>query len=342
MAVTTTVQELADILGATIEGIAEGNITGIGAIESAGAGMVTFCASSAYQKFLATTRASCVIVAADANVSRKDICVLRVKDPFAAFTAVQKYFAGKLPSQIPPGIHPTALIPSSSHIGKNPAIGPYVTIGERVRIGENAVIYPHVSIGDDVVIGADCLIYPRVTVYNGSNIGERIIIHAGAVIGSDGFGFAPKDGAYEKIPQTGIVVIGNDVEIGANSTIDRATLGETRIGNGCKIDNLVQIAHNVVIGEHTIICAQVGIAGSTKIGSHVTLAGQAGIADHVELGDNVVITAQSGVSKSLAEPGMYRGSPAQPLHAALKIEVMNRQLPEVIAGIRKELNDRKS
>ena len=188
------VREIAEVLGASLEGESGVSITAIGAIETAPPGTITFCASAEYQKFLATTKASCVIVAREATVPRSDICVMRVPDPFAAFTRLQRFFAETSPAPFPPGIHPTALIPGTAQIGANAAMVPYVTIGERAVIGENAVIYPRVTIGNDVAIGAQCLLYPGVSVYHRCIIGARAIIHAGAVIGSDGFGFAPKDG----------------------------------------------------------------------------------------------------------------------------------------------------
>ena len=339
MKTTVTAKELATILGASVEGNPEEAISSLGAIETAARGQISFCASAQYQKYLVTTGASCVIVALDTDVQRKDLTVIRVADPFSAFTALQRHFASLAPPPIAPGISPAAIIHPSVRLGNNIAVGPCAVIAERVSIGENAQVYPNVSIGNDVTIGAGTVIYPNVTIYNGCKIGARNIIHAGTVIGADGFGFVAKGEGYEKVFQTGIVVVEDDVEIGANVTIDRATLGETRIGRGTKIDNLVQIAHNVVIGENAIICAQTGIAGSTKIGAHVTLAGQAGIVDHIEIANNVIVTAQSGVSKSIATPGAYRGSPAQPLRQTLKNEAVNRRLPELIDSLFNELKN---
>jgi UDP-3-O-[3-hydroxymyristoyl] glucosamine N-acyltransferase len=230
------------------------------------------------------------------------------------------------------GIHPTALIPASSKLGKNISLGAYVVVGEEAIIGDNTKVGPCSVIGKQARIGADCLLYPRVVVYHQCQIGARVIIHAGAVIGSDGFGFAPKpDGSYEKIPQLGIVIVEDDVEIGANATIDRATIGETLIRRGVKIDNLVQIAHNVVIGENTGIAAQTGISGSTKIGRNCMLAGQVGIAGHLEIADRTIIFAQSGIHQNIEEPGkVYFGYPADEARKAQRAYAALKMLPEMI------------
>ncbi|HZV11948.1 MAG TPA: UDP-3-O-(3-hydroxymyristoyl)glucosamine N-acyltransferase, partial [Candidatus Kapabacteria bacterium] len=251
-----------------------------------------------------------------------------------AFMQIQKYFAPPAPG-IPAGIHPLASVAASAIVAKSAAIGAFSVIGENAVIGEGAVIHPHVALGDSVEIGAGSVIYPHVTVYYGCKIGGNVTIHAGTVVGSDGFGFAESSGAYEKIPQLGIVVIEDEVEIGANCTIDRAAIGETLIKRGCKIDNLVQIAHNVAIGENTIIVAQAGVSGSTKLGKHVILAGQAGVVGHIELVDNVIVTAQSGVSKSLMKPGMYMGSPAREYHTALRSEAVQRKMPELMEELQR-------
>jgi len=334
-----TLKEISERIGGTLEGNPRQKVFKFAEIDKAGEGDIAFCANQKYLKYIETTQASCVILDYGVPASRTDISIIRVPDAYAAFMKMQQYFASAAPPAFPAGIHPTALISKSAKIGENVAIGPYAVISERAVIGDNTAIYPHVTLGDDTSFGEDCIIYPHVSVYRGSKIGRRTIIHSGAVIGSDGFGFAESDGKHEKIPQLGIVVIGDDVEIGANTTIDRATLGETVIGSGSKIDNLVQIGHNVVIGENAIIVAQSGVSGSVKIGQHVTLAGQSGIAGHLEIGDNVIITAQSGVGKSITKPGMYLGSPVQEYRTALKAESMRRKLPELIEELNR-LKDR--
>lgn len=326
---TISLQEIAKLVGGVLEGNAQEKIGKVAEIEHASAGEITFCANPKYQKFIETTHASCIIVNTDTQVSRRDISVIRVADAYAAFMQVQKHFAPPAP-KIFAGVHPSAVVASTANVAKSVSIGAHAFVGENAVIGENVVIHPNATIGDGVEIGAGSVIYPHVTVYYGCKIGSKVTVHAGTVIGSDGFGFAESSGAYEKVLQLGIVVIEDDVEIGANCTIDRATIGETHIKRGCKIDNLVQIAHNVAVGENTIIVAQSGVSGSTKLGKHVILAGQAGVVGHIELVDNVVVTAQSGVSKSLMKPGMYMGSPAREYHTALRSEATQRKLPELI------------
>jgi UDP-3-O-[3-hydroxymyristoyl] glucosamine N-acyltransferase len=230
------------------------------------------------------------------------------------------------------GIHSTAIVPSSATIGKNISIGAYAVIGEQVVVGDNSKIGAGCIIGNQTLIGSDCILYPDVIVYHQCKIGNRVILQSGAVIGSDGFGFAPKpDGSYEKIPQLGIVVIEDDVEIGANTTIDRATIGDTHIHRGVKIDNLVQIAHNVVIGENTVIAAQTGISGSTKVGKNCMLAGQVGLAGHIEIADRTIIMAQSGVHQNIREQGKsYFGYPADEARKAQRVYIAMKMLPDML------------
>jgi UDP-3-O-[3-hydroxymyristoyl] glucosamine N-acyltransferase len=234
----------------------------------------------------------------------------------------------------PEKIHSTSLLGEEVTIGKEVYIGPYVIIEDRVKLSDKVVILAGSFIGENTAIGENTLIYPRVTIRENVNIGKNVIIHSGTVIGSDGFGYAKEKGTYHKIPQVGKVVLEDDVEIGANVTIDRATLGETRIKKGTKIDNLVQIAHNVQIGENTIVVAQVGISGSTKVGKNVTLAGQVGLVGHIEIGDNVIVAAQSGVSKSLHPGKIYFGYPAREHSKARKIEAVVSLLPQYVEKIR--------
>jgi UDP-3-O-[3-hydroxymyristoyl] glucosamine N-acyltransferase len=233
-------------------------------------------------------------------------------------------------------VHPAAIVAKSANIGKDVAIGPGVVVGEHCRIGDNATLYPGVVLYDDVKIGNNSVLHANVVVREQCNIGANVIVHSGTVIGSDGFGFAPKqDGSYEKIPQRGIVVVEDDVEIGANCAIDRATIGETRIRRGAKLDNLIQIAHNVVIGEHTVIAGQTGVSGSTKIGRNCVIAGQVGFAGHLQIADRSTFGAQSGVSRSLLEAGKtYFGYPAKEHRQAFRIEGALRQLPELLVEIR--------
>ena len=318
--------EIADFLHGELVGDPQIDITGLAKIQEASPGQLTFLANPKYAKFLESTRATAVLVGKIEDITA--IAQIIVEDPYLAFLEVLELFYPPAEPDFS-GIHPLAVIAASAKLGENVRLGPHVYIGEKVEIGANTIIYPQSVILDEVRIGNDCRIYPRVSVRERCVIGNRVIIHDGAVIGSDGFGFAPQGGKYKKIPQMGIVKISDDVEIGANSTIDRATLGETLIGAGCKIDNLVQIAHNVEIRENTVIAAQTGVSGSTKIGRHVTLAGQVGIVGHVEIGDNAIVAAQSGVSKDIPAGEVWFGYPASTLTKQKRIEASLRHLPDI-------------
>jgi len=339
------VKDIAGLLHGSIVGDADIEISHVAKIEEAGAGDITFLANPKYEKYLASTRASAVIVSRDLdekklNGSKRQIAFVKVDDPYISFLQLlQTLEATDVLSFT--GIHSSAVIASSADLSSSVAVGANVVIGDRVRVGQNSKIAHGSVIGDDVIVGADVRIYPNVTVRERCRIGDRVIIHSGAVIGSDGFGFAPdKDGRYIKIPQVGNVVLEDDVEIGANCTIDRATLGETLIKRGVKLDNLVHVAHNVVIGENTMIAAQAGIAGSTKVGKNVRMGGQVGIIGHIEIADNVTLIAQSGVSKSLTKPGTtYFGAPAKEQRAAFRIEAALRHLPELVEEV-KHLRER--
>jgi UDP-3-O-[3-hydroxymyristoyl] glucosamine N-acyltransferase len=228
----------------------------------------------------------------------------------------------------PPGIHPTAVIGERVTLGQQLTIGAYVVIADGAVIGDRTVIYPHVYIGNETVLGTDCLIYPQVSIRERCQLGHRVILHSGVVIGSDGFGYASVEGVHHKIPQVGTVVVEDDVEIGANTCLDRARFGRTRIGKGTKIDNLVQIAHNVETGHHCIIVGQAGVAGSTKLGDHVTLAGQCGISGHLQIGDHAIVTGKAGVSKNVPPRAVVRGSPAQEIKSCQMQEIAVRRLPQ--------------
>jgi UDP-3-O-[3-hydroxymyristoyl] glucosamine N-acyltransferase len=322
--------EIAEYLQGELVADSDLEIIGLAKIESAKPGELTFLANRKYTKYLNETHASAVIVLK--NQQSVKLPHIKVDDPYLAFLKVLKLLhSGELPKFS--GIHSTVIIPDSAIIGDRVTIGAYVYLGEGVRIGNNTIIYPNCTILDNVIIGENSVIYPNVSIRENCQIGNHVILHNGAVIGSDGFGFVPMDDRYEKIPQIGRVVIGNDVEIGANTTIDRATMGETIIKKGCKIDNLVQIAHNVVIEENTVIAGQSGISGSTKIGKHVTMAGQVGIVGHVTIGDNAVLAAQSGITKDMPEGEIWFGSPALPIMKQKKIEVCLRHLPELTKKI---------
>ncbi|MGZ8487097.1 MAG: UDP-3-O-(3-hydroxymyristoyl)glucosamine N-acyltransferase [Candidatus Binatia bacterium] len=258
---------------------------------------------------------------------------LEAADPYIAFAKILQLFAPAL--ALAQTCSPQSSIDPSSVIGAGVTVFPHAFVGARAKVGDNSVLYPGVFVGADVEIGRDCMLHPNVAVRDGCRIGDRVILHAGVVIGSDGFGYAGRGESRVKIPQVGIVVIEDDVEIGANTTVDRATLGQTVIRRGAKIDNLVQIAHNVIIGEHSVVAAQAGIAGSTKVGKNVTIAGQVGIVNHVEIGDGAMIGPQSGIPKSVP-PGVILsgGIAAAPHHEWLKVMTLLPQLPKLWASVR--------
>jgi UDP-3-O-[3-hydroxymyristoyl] glucosamine N-acyltransferase len=328
---------IADFLHGELAGNPEIEITGLAKIQEASSGQLTFLANPKYAKFIESTQASAVLIAKDQ--AAPSIAHIRVVDPYLAFLEVLEIFYPFIKPDFG-GIHPQSVIAQTATLGSEVQIGPNVYIGESVVVGDNTIIYPNSVIMDQVMIGSDCRIYSRVSIRERCKIGNRVIIHDGTVIGSDGFGFVPQGEKYKKIPQMGIVRIEDEVEIGSNCTIDRATLGETVICTGCKLDNLVQIAHNVEIAANTVIAAQTGVSGSTKIGKHVTLAGQVGIVGHIEIGDNAVIAAQSGVSKNVPAGEVWFGYPASQLTRQKRIEASLRHLPELnkkLASLEKKL-----
>jgi UDP-3-O-[3-hydroxymyristoyl] glucosamine N-acyltransferase len=325
------ISEIAREIGAVVDGNPDAEIVGVGKIEESKRGEITFLANPKYEKYIETTKATAVIVSESFKTRRTDIVLLRAKDPYVAFVFALKKL---MPTRelLSAGVHPSAYISPDAKIGEGARIGAFASILGNARIGNRTAVFPNSTIGNGTEIGDDCSIYSNVSIYGDMKIGNRVIIHAGTVVGSDGFGFAPKDdGTYEKIPQMGIVLIEDDVEIGSNCTIDRATLGETKICRGAKIDNLVQVAHNVVIGENTVVAAQTGISGSTKIGKHCMIGGQVGFAGHLEIADNTNFGAQSGVPKSIKDSGKtFLGYPARELRETHKIWAASEMLPKVI------------
>ena len=325
--------EVAQLIGGEVTGDGNVEISGIGKIETANPEEITFIANPVYEKFFSGTSAGAVVVSKRFNpalyerLDDRQVPLVIVDDPYLSFLTLLDYFSPQTELQ-KIGIHETAIVMDTAEIsGEDVRIGPQVFIGEKVKIGKRVSILPNTVILAGAEIGDDVLIYPNVTVYNGCKIGKRVIIHSGTVIGSDGFGQAKNaDGTFQKIPQKGIVVIGDDVEIGSNCTIDRATMGETIIHNGVKLDNMIQIAHNVEIGENTVIAAQSGIAGSTKIGKNCMIGGKVGIVGHITIADGVILTAATNVSKSITESGMYSGYRAQPMRAELRQEAAIRSL----------------
>lgn len=337
-----TLKEIAELVDGEVVGNDDVVITGVSGIREAGEGDITFLANPKYSPLIEKTRASAIITGRDIEATSKPI--VRTQNPSLAFAKIVSSFA---PCEIrhPQGIHPAAVLGKDVNLGREVAIGPYAVIEDGVSIGDNTIIYAGCFIGHHSRIGSQTLIYPNVSIRERITVGSRVIIHSGTVIGSDGFGFVTIDGLHNKIPQIGTVEIGDDVEIGANVTIDRARFDKTVVGKGTKIDNLVQIAHNVVIGENSIIVAQVGISGSTSIGNNVTLAGQVGVVGHISIGDNAIVMAQSGVSKAVAPNTVAWGYPAKPQDVAKRINACVQNLPRLfntVAKLKKKIEELES
>ena len=323
-------EELARLVGGDVIGAPDIVITGVAGIKEARQGEITFLANSKYESYLATTRASAVIADRDGGSPKP---IIKVSNPYLAFLKVMSLFSGDSSGRRQRGIHPTAIIEPGAVIGTDVSIGACCYIGEHAVLGDRTTVLPLVCICDDAKIGEDCFIYPHVTVREQCEIGNRVILHAGVVIGSDGFGYAKDGELNRKIPQIGIVRIEDDVEIGANAAIDRATTDVTLIKRGAKIDNLVQIAHNVVVGENSILAAQVGVSGSTQLGRNVVLAGQAGLVGHIKIGDNAMVGAQGGVTKSIPANTKVSGYPAREHGLARKIYALIARLPELFREV---------
>lgn len=326
-----TLKEIAEFVGGDCLGNPNIVITGISGIKEAREGDITFLANDKYLPCVEDTLASAIIVSRNVKITSKP--VIQTDDPSLAFAKIASLIFNNEAKHFE-GIHPTAILGKNVKLGENIALGPYVVIGEKAELGDNTVIYPNCFIGSSVKIGKDSLIYSNVSIRENVLIGNRVIIHSGTVVGSDGFGFATVKGAHHKIPQIGIVVIEDDVEIGANVTIDRARFDKTIIGRGTKIDNLVQIAHNVVIGQNSIIVAQAGISGSTVIGNNVTIAGQAGLVGHITVGDGAILAAQAGITKSVPANSFVSGYPAKPHHEALRVNACVQNLPKLYETVK--------
>lgn len=325
-----TLKELAQLVGGTCQGPEDLIIRGLAAIQQAGPDEITFVARPKFAAQIGASRAGAFIVSPElAQVPRP---LIITADPYLAYAKIATVFAP--PPRRWPGISNQAYLGANCTLGEDVSIGPFVCLGDNVTLGDRTTLMPGTVIGQGVTIGADTLVYANVTIGDHCVVGSRVIIHSGTVIGADGFGFAPDGATYYKIPQLGTVVIEDDVEIGANCTIDRGALGETRIGRGVKIDNLVMVAHNVVIGENSILVAQVGISGSTQVGRNAVLAGQVGLVGHITIGDGVRIGAQSGVTNSVPAGQVLMGSPALPLSDYKRMKAVQKKLPEVYERLR--------
>lgn len=326
---TFSAHQIAVLIKGNIEGNADTTVDSFGKIEEAKNGQLAFLANPKYEDFLYTTQASAVIISDKLELKQPVSCTLiRVADPYSAFASLLHYYE-QLKTQQLNGVQEPSYISPTSKKGDNVFIGAFAYIGDLSEIGNNVKIFPGVYIGNNVKIDDNSLLHPGVKIYHDCVIGKNVTIHAGSVIGGDGFGFAPQeDGSFKKVPQIGNVIIEDNVEIGSNATIDRATIGSTIIRAGAKLDNLIQIAHNVEVGHNTVIAAQAGVSGSTKIGNNVMIGGQAGVVGHIQIADGSKINAQSGVSKSIKiQSSTVTGSPAFDYTSALRSQAITRKLP---------------
>ncbi|MHC4605367.1 MAG: UDP-3-O-(3-hydroxymyristoyl)glucosamine N-acyltransferase [Planctomycetota bacterium] len=332
-----TLKELAGMVDGTVSGDPGTRIRGVSGISQAGPGQITFLANPKYAPMLKTTGASAVVVGKGTKADGP-AALLTVENPDLAFALIVERFDTFRP-KIAAGVHPTAVVAKNAKIGRGVSIGAHCVVEDGATIGDGTVLYPQVYVGQDVKIGAKCLFHPMAAVYHRCVIGSNVILHSGAVVGSDGFGYVKVDGENRKIRQTGIAVLEDDVELGANVTIDRARFGRTVIRRGAKIDNLVMVAHNVEIGENCMLAAQTGFAGSAKAGKNVLTGGQAGIAGHVELGDGAIVTAQSGVGRDVKPGTIVSGEHAVDYQSHMRSLAAFRKLPELVQEVR-ELRSR--
>lgn len=328
---TFSAQQIALVIQGRVEGDPTTTVASFSKIEEATAGHLAFLANPKYEDYLYTTGASIIILNETQELRQPlSATIIRVKDAYTAFaTLLHKY--QELMTQQLSGVQHPSYIAETASLGQQVFVGAFVYIGDKVTVDDNTKLFPGVFLGNNVKVGKNCLFHPGVKIYNDCVIGDYVTIHAGTVIGGDGFGFAPQpDGSYKKVPQIGNVVVENNVEIGANACIDRATMGSTLIKAGSKLDNLIQIAHNVEVGNNTVIAAQAGVSGSTKLGSNVLIGGQAGIVGHLQIADGSKINAQSGVSKSIKSPNTaVTGSPAYDYTSALRSQAVSRNLPDL-------------
>jgi UDP-3-O-[3-hydroxymyristoyl] glucosamine N-acyltransferase len=330
-----TVRSLAELVHGEVLGDGASTVvTGINDLRSAQPDQLSFFANAKYEQDALASKAAAILVSAK-DAPRLTGTRIVVESPSAAFAQISTLFAPP-PPRDEPGVHPTAVVAPDATLGEGISVGPHAVISAGVKIGARCVIGANSFIGEQSAIGDDTRVYPLVTVRERSVIGARVILHSGAVIGSDGFGydFDPKNGRHVKIAHTGFVQIDNDAEIGANTTIDRGRFGRTHIAEGAKIDNLVQIAHNVTVGPHSIVVAQTGISGSTSLGRYVTLAGQVGLAGHLKIGDRATITAQAGLNKDVPAGAVLSGHHALPIRESLKLEALTRKLPEIVERLK--------
>ena len=331
--------EIAELIGGKLEGDGTLAITGVADLQGAGPTEISFFAHPRYEAAARQTRAGALLVGPQAP---KDLgkARIRVANPSAAFTRVAVLFA---PPEVPrmDGIHPTAVISGKARLGRNVGVGPHAVIEEETVVGDGTQIGAGSYLGRNVKVGSGCLLHPRTYIGDRCVLGNRVVLHAGAVVGADGFGYEMKDGKHQKVPQLGYVQIDDDAEIGANTTIDRGRFARTHIGEGAKIDNLVMIAHNCVVGPHSVIVAQSGLSGSTTTGHHVTIAGHVGTVGHIHIGSGAILTAKSGVTKDVPEGQTWRGAPARPIKEQMEMEAYVQQLPDLVKRLRALEGERK-
>ena len=339
-----TAKQIADFINGRVEGDANAAVHTFAKIEEGQPGAISFLSNPKYTHYLYDTKSTIVLVNEDLEIEKKiSATLIRVKNAYEAVAKLLQLYESMKPKKT--GIDPLAFVSPKATIGKNVYIGAFACIGDGATIGDGTQIYPHVVIGEGVNVGAGCLLYPNVTIYQGCRLGSNVTIHAGSVIGADGFGFAPNVDGYEKIPQIGIVIVEDNVEIGANTCVDRSTMGATVLRKGVKLDNLVQVAHNVEVGENTVMSAQVGIAGSTKVGSWCMFGGQVGLAGHITIGDHVNLGAQSGVPSSIKSNQTLIGTPPMEPTPYFKSQAIFRRLPDMykeLSALRKEIEELKA
>ena len=329
-----TARQIAQVINGEIIGNENVTVNSFSKIEEGKPGSISFLANLKYTHYIYNTEASIVLIDKNAILEKPvETTLIKVDNAYECIAKLLQMYEATKPKKT--GIDPLAFVSTNAKIGKNCYIGAFAYVGDNVSIGDNTQIYPHATICENTTIGESCTLYPNVTVYHGSLIGDRVILHAGSVIGSDGFGFAPSTNGYDKIPQIGVVTIENDVEIGANTCIDRSTMGSTYIRKGVKLDNLVQIAHNTDIGENTVMSAQVGVAGSTKVGQWCMFGGQVGLAGHIVIGNKVFLGAQSGVPGNIKDGQQLIGTPPMKQRPYFKSQAVFRRLPELY----KQIND---
>ena len=339
-----TAKQIAEFLGGTVDGNENAAVHTFAKIEEGVPGALSFLSNVKYTQYLYSTKSSIVLVNKDFKAEQPvSATLVRVDNAYESLAKLMSLYASMKPAKT--GISSLASVSEKAKIGNNVYIGPFSVIEDNAVIGDNTQVYPHVTIGEGASVGAGCILYPHVTIYYGCKIGNRCILHAGSVIGADGFGFAPTPQGYNKIPQIGIVELEDDVEIGANTCIDRSTMGRTVIRKGVKLDNLIQVAHNVEIGENTVMSAQTGIAGSSKVGSWCMIGGQCGISGHITLGNKVNLAAKTGVIGSLKDGETMMGYPAIGYRNFLRSSLIYKDLPELSKTVRqleKEIQELKA